>query len=749
MLRLQPPRAPVNPGAVDMERFLFRDRIDALGAVVPTALGRREAAAVSGWLAWRESIAERIRASVVDRDAAALVAGLAVGATADMTREQWRVFGATGTVHLVAISGLHVTMFAWLATLAARRTWRLARLGRWCDREPLAAVVGLAAAGGYALLAGFSVPTQRTLLMLAIWWAARLAGRPQGGLEVIGLALLGVLLLDPLAPLAAGFWLSFAAIGVLVATDGPADRDGPGAAGAARAPAARGRAARLRAAGAAGVARARAALRAMVVTQWRITAALAPATLLLFGSVPLAGLVANLLAIPLFSVLLVPLILASLAASPLAPVLATAGWRLAEQVYLGSWPLFEALADLPGAVWSVEPELAWLPIALLALPWLLLPAPGLLRLGAAVVLLPLLAPARLALAPGEFAAVLLDSGDGVALLVLTRSHTLLYDTGDVYGSEGGRATRVVLPALRAFGRRELDLVVQSRASGFRVAGVAALLDGVPVADVRSGGDWVAAPRPVAACDRNAGWIWDEVEVRVFPAAPADPAAAAAPSCVLRVAARGGRGMALLVPAQVDRGEATLLASRAARQVLRAEVVVAPRRGSTAALTPAFVAAVGARHVLVARRNLDDSRRRRIAQLWRVADGRVRATGRDGALVVGERQPGGEADVVRLVDRQPRVDLAAAARLRVQPGGPGGKECPGAGPLRYHRASFCKSDAPDVGNRAGRRPAHVADHPLLHCRRRHRRGAPLDPPATTRDAAGPAAEGLAAGRHAGR
>ena len=142
-------------------------------------------------------------------------------------------------------------------------------------------------------------------------------------------------------------------------------------------------------------------------------------------------------------------------------------------------------------------------------------------------------------------------------------------------------------------------------------------------------------------------------MRVFPAAPAGPGAATAPSCVLRVAARGGRGTALLVPAQVDRAEATLLASRAARQALRAEVVLAPRRGSPAAITPAFVAAVGAREVLVARRNLDDPQRRRIAPLWRVADGRVRATGRDGALVVGQRQAGGEAEVVRLVDRQPR------------------------------------------------------------------------------------------------
>ncbi len=657
VLRLRPPRAPVNPGAVDQERFLFRERVDALGVVVPSRLGRREALAKPGWSAWRESIAERIRDSVEDRDAAALIAGLAVGATTAMTRDQWRVFGATGTVHLVAISGLHVTMFAWLATIAARRAWRALRLGRLCEREPLAAAVGLAAAAGYALLAGFSVPTQRTLLMLVVWWMARLTGRPDGGLEVIGLALLAVLLFDPLAPLAAGFWLSFAAIGVLIATDGvpvggagrvDAASASPGAPDTA-ATGGRAAALRLRAL----LARGARATRELSATQWRVTAALAPATLLLFGSVPVAGLLANLLAIPFFSLLLVPLILASLAAWPLAPALASGGWRLAEQCYLQAWPWFEAMADLPGAVWSVEPELAWLPVALLALPWWLLPGPALLRATGLVALLPLLAPARAGLAPGEFAALLLETGDGIALLVLTRHHALVYDTGDVYGSDGVRAARVVVPALRAFGRPGFDLVVQSRATGFRVAGVATLLTGVPIGEVRSGGPWSAGPRRVAACDRSAGWIWDEVEVRVFPGAPVAPDAETAPSCVLRVASRAGRGPALLVPAQVDRIEATWLASPASAVALRAAVVLAPRRGSAAALTPSFVAAIGAQQVLVASRELGDPQRRRIARQWGVAEDRVMSTARQGALVIGQRPPAAELEVSRLVDRQPR------------------------------------------------------------------------------------------------
>jgi len=629
VLRLSPPRASLNPGGPDQERMLFRDGVDALGTVVPSALARREARAGPGWNPWRQAIAERIRERVVDRDAAALIAGLAVGATTDMTREQWRVFGATGTVHLVAISGLHVTMFAWLATGLARLGWRLGRLGRLLDREPFAAGVGLLAATGYALLAGFSVPTQRTLVMLAVWWAARLAGRPQGGLEVLGLALLAVLAVEPLAPLSAGFWLSFAAIAVLIAGE-----SAPGASGGA-------------------LARAWHWLRELLATQWRVTVALAPATLMLFGSVPLAGLVANLVAIPLFSALLVPLILASLAAWPLAPDLAGWGWHLAETLYLAAWPLLEAMADMPGAVWSVAPEIAWLPIGLLALPWVLLRGPWALRGTALLALLPLLGTPRLSLAPGEFVAWLLDTGDGVALLVVTQAHALLYDTGDVYGSDGSRALGVVLPALQSLGRRDLDVLVQSRANAFRVAGVAALLSRTPVGEVRSGGLWTAPPRRVAGCTSASGWYWDDVEVRIFPGAAAAPPGADPPSCVLRVAANGGRGPALLVPAQVDRTEAILLSSRAAQQRLRADVVVAPRRGSPVAAAPAFVGAIGAEHVLVANREMPDARRALLARTWRVPHDRVVGTARDGALRVSPTAGGRGVEVRRLVDLQPR------------------------------------------------------------------------------------------------
>ena len=147
----------------------FAIGVHLAGRVLPVALNGRLALADSSIDGARARVAARIADSVADPDAAALLTALAVGLTGGMSADQWRVFNATGTTHLVAISGLHVTMFAVLAFFCARRVWRWLPFAAWIEREPFALLSGLAAAGVYSLLAGFSVPTQRTWLMLAVF----------------------------------------------------------------------------------------------------------------------------------------------------------------------------------------------------------------------------------------------------------------------------------------------------------------------------------------------------------------------------------------------------------------------------------------------------------------------------------------------------------------------------------------------------------------------------------------------------
>ncbi|MFM7706986.1 MAG: ComEC/Rec2 family competence protein, partial [Gammaproteobacteria bacterium] len=279
LLRIDGLAAARNPGGFDPTPHSLRGRWQGRATVVRAELNARLAPAGPSLDALRGRIADAIRDTVEDRDAAALFAGLAVGATGAMSRKQWRVFSATGTTHLVAISGMHVTLFAWLAAWVARRLWRLLALRRPLPlaREPFAATVGIVAALGYALLAGFGIPTQRTVVMLAVWWAMRLSGREQSGFDVLGLALLAVLALDPLAPLSSGFWLSFTAMGVLLLGD--LERAAPR----------------------------RSAVRELAWTQARVGIALAPLTLAWFSSVSLAGFVVNFVAIPVISLALVPL----------------------------------------------------------------------------------------------------------------------------------------------------------------------------------------------------------------------------------------------------------------------------------------------------------------------------------------------------------------------------------------------------------------------------------------------------------
>ncbi|MCX7050389.1 MAG: ComEC/Rec2 family competence protein [Proteobacteria bacterium] len=584
-----------NPGGFDVSRAALRSDIDGRATVVTVGSNRRIYAAGRGLDPLRERIEGAIRDTVEDRDAAALFAGLAVGATGTMTREQWQVFAATGTTHLVAISGMHVTLFAWLAAGAARRLWSLgaARARRRAPpigREPFAAVIGTTAALGYALLAGFGIPTQRTVVMLAVWWLMRLGGRERSGFEVLGWALLAVLALDPLAPLSSGFWLSFGAMAVLLAGDLEKGGVTPGA------------------------------VRALLVTQWRVGIALAPLTLAWFGSVSLAGFVVNLFAIPVISFLLVPLVLAGMAL-PIA-------WRAAEWLHALGWPLLQASADWPWAMLDLDPD-PW-SIVLLAclLPLWLLPVPLRWRLAGLGALLPWAMSAAGWLprsdlpTKGAAQVILFDAGDGFALLVRTRHHALLVDTAASQAARAAAAQSPVVAGLRASGVRRLDMLVLSLAHGVRAAGAAQVLAAVEVRAARVGGGWPGAPSPLLPCGAVERWSWDDVDFELRQAAPQEG------SCVLRIAIRGGP--ALLIAERVDAEEgAALLAAGA---TLAAEVVVAPRRGSPAAIAPGFTQSV------VAAREITPAKRALVAQTWRVPEARVHATAGRGALAL-QLQPG--------------------------------------------------------------------------------------------------------------
>lgn len=595
LVRVEPLAETRNFAGIDLERVAFRDGVHLAGRVLPSRMNERLELALTSIDTARARIASRITAAIADPDAAALVTALAVGLTDGMSVDQWRVFNATGTTHLVAISGLHVTLFALLAFAAARLVWRWSPVGRAFDREPFALLVGLAAAGAYSWLAGFSVPTQRTWLMLATFAAARLAARRVGAGRAWSLALVAVLITEPTAPLAAGFWLSFAAVGVLLMAG---DRD----------------------TGDSGIAQA-------FRLQFWVMVALAPLTFAVFGAVSIAGFAVNLVAIPAISFVFVPVILVGAVGALWFPPIGAALFALAGALYAACWPALVWAADLEFAQWRVSPPMAWYALSTLAAGAALLRWPARLRATAACALLPLLGtPTKPA--PGTARITVFDAGRGAAVLIETASRVTLFDTGDSWNTAGARARRVVLPALAPRSDPAIDVLVLPSITPDRAAGAALLAHERGLARIVIGGSWPGSALTVERC-RDAAEHVDGLVFEWLVAGPADR------YCVLRIVAGTH---AILLGGDLDAAAERRLLARVSKSGIAADMQVLSRQAGGAGSAPQWIDSSGTEWV-IATGGIDQSRAREAAlERWRKHGVRVLDTRLDGAveLTIGTR-----------------------------------------------------------------------------------------------------------------
>ncbi len=611
-VRLKAPHGNANPHGFDYELWLWEQGIQATGYV---RAGRKDPAPLQlerGWSYPVERLRHRARdaihAQIADRRLAGVIAALVVGDQGAIDRADWDVFRSTGISHLVSISGLHITMFAWLASQLIGALWRRSarftpRLCAWLPASTAGAAGGLLLAASYAVFSGWGVPAQRTVCMLATVIVLRFSGGRWPWHAIWLFAMAVVLLADPWAIMQAGFWLSFVAVGVLFATGSRGEMTGgnPDAiesiAACARIHWARGRFGFKKRPAAVFLAEKLAAtavaLRAAAREQWVVTLALTPLSLLLFNQVSLVGLLANAVAIPWVTLVVTPVAMIGLLWAPAWDFSAWAiGLLTSFLQLLASLPL--ASISLPSAplLFAVAGVAGGLLLAL-RLPWAL-------RLLGVPLLLPVLFWQTPRVPTGEFELLAADIGQGNAVLVRTHGHALLYDTGPRFSKESDAGHRVLVPLLRSIGE-PLDRLMLSHRDADHIGGAAAVLAMQPGASLHASiedNHELQQIRRATRCTAGQQWDWDGVRFEVLHPLAADYGTAAksnAMSCVLRIST--GRQTALLA-GDIEAAQELRLVAAEDKPRLRADLLLVPHHGSKTSSTPQLLDAVQPRLALV-------------------------------------------------------------------------------------------------------------------------------------------------------
>ncbi|WMJ68621.1 DNA internalization-related competence protein ComEC/Rec2 [Stenotrophomonas sp. 24(2023)] len=595
-LRVRPPRGRINPGGIDGERQAVLAGL-AGTAQVRQGLARQQQPA-QGLSAWRQRLAARIGVQV-PAGQARFVQALALGDTRGLQAQDWDALRALGLTHLIAISGFHVGLVAGFAALLVQLPWRLwpALPRRW-PRPQVAAVAAAVGGAGYALLAGAELPTLRTAAMIALVALARAGRRPLAVGQALALAAIGMVLAAPLSVLAAGFWLSFGGVLWLLWC-----LSGPGARGLL------------------------ATLRSFLAAQGVASLALLPLTVALFGQASLWGPLVNLPVIPWWSLVVVPLALLGTGLEAVWPGLGQGVLQLAATAFDASWRALLPLARHSGSVWWLPQAPGWaVPLALAGVFWALLPRGAGGALAAPLLCLPLLWPPRDRPAPGALALLVVDAGQGTAVLVRTARHALWYDLGPPGEDPAGRLLR---PVAQALGQGPPQRLLLSHADADHAGGLPSARQQWPQASVLAPPG--AGVPGAEACQQGLRWRWDGVDFQVLHPLPAGPYTGNESSCVLRI--QTAHGSVLLAGDIGHASERRLL--QAMPDALAARVVLVPHHGSAGSSSPAFVQAVAPQLALVSagHGNRFGHPRLPVVQRWQAAGAEVLSTADAGAIHV--------------------------------------------------------------------------------------------------------------------
>lgn len=581
MVRLKPAHGALNPGGFSYEKWLFSQGIRATGYVRDSDKAQLlEAEGI--WY-----FADRFRARVKQFIAAqnlsmgGIISALSIGERSDISEQQWQVFRDTGTAHLIAISGLHIGLVAGLAFFLTQFLWRHSLLvPTMFPAQHVARLTALITAVSYAALAGFALPTLRAFIMLLAYFSLQWLQRSPSTLFTLGFVLMVVLIFDPLAPLGAGLWLSFGAVAAIAysvsASNQPADNPDQADPEHPHFHQLIGK-----------------RLIQWIRIQWAVFLGLMPFLLLFFGQFSIISLLANAIAIPLIGMLLVPIILLAVLWFALGwPSVASSLFTFADELLSMIWPVLEKFSALPFAVWQDAPPPGWT-VALATFGALILLTPKLARKRAlgALGFIPLFLPYNSAPAHDTFLVQVLDVGQGLAIMVRTQKHTLLYDAGIKYkdGFDAGSAT--ILPFLQQYGIQSLDVLIASHQNIDHYGGLAAISKKHPAAQKFSSAAFYADSSP---CTRGINWQWEGVKFTFLHPSAKNLGSDNNDSCVLRISSRFG---SILLTGDIEHAAERVLLETS-KNKLQADVLLAPHHGSRSSSGESFIGQLKPKLVII-------------------------------------------------------------------------------------------------------------------------------------------------------
>jgi competence protein ComEC len=571
VVRMKRPSGFLNPGGFDYEKWLFTERISATGYIREEPEINQRLKSPPWWSVdhLRQTIHQKIQTGVEDKASAAILSALIVAVRTKFDDKQWKLLQQTGTSHLVAISGLHIAVVAGFAFLPIMLIWGLfPSLNEKIPLQVAGALTGVVFATAHAMLAGFTLPTQRALLMVVVALLALLVRKNYQPSSILAVVVIAVLLLDPLAGMTVSFWLSFLAVAmILVFIKRQIDKP-------------------------------KSKIMGLVKLQIFLSLGMLPLTLFFFGSASLLSPVANLIAIPWVSLVVVPLSLIALVFMPISTVISNGILSVSALAIKWMFAGFELLANSPLANITVaEIPKSYLVIAFLGFLFMLFPKSFPAKWLGLIAILPALLFMPAKPKKGGFTFTLLDAGQGMASIVQTKNHTLIYDVGTRYSETYDIGKLVVVPYLKSKGVERVDSMMLSHNDIDHWGGAEAILKEFVVDEVISSDAKILGEKEVVICVKGQHWQWDGVNFEIL----SPPSITEVQfkkdnnkSCVLRVS---NAYHSVLLTGDIEKKTEKLLLKMIPRK-LESEVFSVPHHGSKTSSTKAFLKAVSPKLALI-------------------------------------------------------------------------------------------------------------------------------------------------------